>query len=140
MKPGSRADDAFGRTTTLPSADTGDAGGNTTITYYTNDLVRSQTQGGVSDTWTLDANGRLAAWTNSSTSTTKTNHYDASSGDSPAWVAEDAAAATWTRNITDLTGALAATVSNSGTTTYQVANIHGDAIGIAAAADLEPNT
>jgi hypothetical protein len=36
--------DAFGRVTTLPSADTADAGGDVTLGYYSNDMVRTQTR------------------------------------------------------------------------------------------------
>ncbi|MER6206334.1 hypothetical protein [Streptomyces sp. NPDC001642] len=43
--------DAFGRTTTS---------GNSTLTYYANDLVNSETVGTSRHTWALDAAARLA--------------------------------------------------------------------------------
>jgi RHS repeat-associated protein len=130
--------DAFGRITAMPSADTGNNGGTATIGYYTNDLVRSQTQAGTTLTWTLDAAGRLATGINSTTSVAKTNHYDDPSSDSPTWIAENTNASNWTRNISDLTGALAATLDQGGTVTWQVTNLHGDVVATASNTDLEP--
>lgn len=46
--------DAFGRTTALPG---------TAIAYYNSDLVQQQTAGSNRQTWTLDSNQRLHAWT-----------------------------------------------------------------------------
>ncbi|MFK0288449.1 DNRLRE domain-containing protein [Streptomyces sp. NPDC090499] len=117
--------DAFGRTTALPDG--------TALAYYTNDLVRQETTSTTKQTWTLDAAGRLASWTTQSstdsgatwnTTATATNHY-ADDGDNPAWTAEDTAG-TISRNVTDLTGTLAATTAATDGTTLQLANIHGD--------------
>ncbi|MCX5558357.1 DNRLRE domain-containing protein [Streptomyces sp. NBC_00038] len=113
--------DAFGRTTTS---------GDTTLSYYTNDLVASETVGTSRNTWTLDATGRLAVqqaqtqatdgtW---STSSTTTSHYSGG-GDSPAWTKTGD---TIGRNVGDLTGGLSATTTASGGTVLQLANIHGD--------------
>jgi RHS repeat-associated protein len=60
------------------------------------------------------------------TTKTLTNHYDDASGDNPAWVAETADASTWTANVTDLLGSLAVTVDQTGSPTFQYANVHGD--------------
>ncbi|MFN8077300.1 MAG: RHS repeat-associated core domain-containing protein [Kineosporiaceae bacterium] len=122
--------DAFGRITTLPSADTADAGGNVTIGYYTNDMVRTQTRGTTTTTHTLDPAGRLA--TRATTGgATLTNHYDDASSDSPDWITEDAAGTTWTRNITGIDGNLAATINQAGAITWQVTNEHGDVVATA---------
>ncbi|MFJ9629212.1 DNRLRE domain-containing protein [Streptomyces sp. NPDC101175] len=113
--------DAFGRTTTS---------GSTTLAYYTNDLVASETLGTSRNTWTLDATGRLAAqsaqtqatdgtWT---TSSSTTNHYGCGC-DSPTWTKTGD---TVSRNVKDLTGGLTATTSASGDTVLQLADIHGD--------------
>jgi hypothetical protein len=133
--------DAFGRITTLPAAATGNpaTGQPATLGYYTNDLVRSQTQAGTTLTWTLTAGGQLAAWTNTGTGTTKTNHYN-DTGDSPSWIAENTTATNWTRNITDLAGNLAATIDQAGTLTWQLANIHGDITATAASNAEQPTT
>ncbi|MFE2425797.1 DNRLRE domain-containing protein [Streptomyces sp. NPDC059373] len=114
--------DALGRTTTQ-------AGG-ATIGYYANDLVRQQTSGTNRQTWTLDAAGRLAAWTTESNSTgtwtqtaSKTNHYG-SDGDSPDWTQETSS--TVTRNVQGISGDLDATTSATGSTVLQLTDIHGD--------------
>jgi RHS repeat-associated protein len=134
--------DAFGRTTTLPAADTTAGTSNVTLGYYTNDLVRSQTQNGTTLTYTLDANRRLRAWTNSTTGVTKTNHYGDASSDSPDWISETTDHTQWTRNITDLSGNLAATQTQGGilTLTWQVANIHGDVVATATGSITEPDS
>ncbi|GAA4470888.1 hypothetical protein GCM10023170_088430 [Phytohabitans houttuyneae] len=132
--------DAFGRTTTLPAADTTAGTGNLTVAYYANDLVRTQTQNGTTLTNGLDANGRLRSWTNSTNTVTKTNHYSDSSSDSPDWISETTDHTQWTRNITDLAGSLAATLDQTGGLTWQVTNIHGDVIGTAPATATDPNT
>jgi RHS repeat-associated protein len=121
--------DSFGRTTTAPAA-TVTGGADLTVGYFANDLVASQTQGSTSQSWTLDqGQQRLrTATTVVGGSTTKalTNHYDDASSDSPVWIAETADGTSWTANVTDLLGSLAATVDQSGTVTYQYANLHGD--------------
>jgi RHS repeat-associated protein len=132
--------DAFGRVTTLPAADATAGTGNVTVGYYANDLVRTQTQNGATLTYTLDAAGRLRACTNSTSSVTKTNHYDDASSDSPDWISETTDHSGWTRNITDLTGNLAATLDQAGTLTWQVTNIHGDTVATAASGATEPGT
>jgi len=58
--------DAFGRTTTSPAS-----GGNVTIGYYVGDLVRSQTQAGLTRTWGLDAAGRFKTVTDTGTGSTR---------------------------------------------------------------------
>ncbi|WP_404871021.1 DNRLRE domain-containing protein (plasmid) [Kitasatospora griseola] len=113
--------DAFGRTTALPGS---------TVAYYNSDLVQQQTTGTDRQTWTLDSNQRLRAWTvetNSggtwTTNLTKTNHYG-SDGDSPRWIGDNLA--NNTRNVTGISGDLAATTTNTGLITLQFANLHGD--------------
>ncbi|WP_324604865.1 DNRLRE domain-containing protein [Streptomyces xylophagus] len=113
--------DAFGRTTTS---------GSTTLAYYTNDLVRTETLGTSRNSWSLDAAGRLAVqtaqtqatdgtWT---TSSTTTSHYGCGC-DSPTWTKTGT---TVTRNVQDLTGDLTATTGADGTAVLQLANLHGD--------------
>ncbi|WP_249125997.1 DNRLRE domain-containing protein [Streptomyces sp. A2-16] len=116
--------DAFGRTTTEPSG--------SSLAYYTNDMVRSLTAAANRQTWNLDADGRLASsatqtqgtdgtWT---TTATTTSHYGCGC-DSPTWTAEDTSG-TITRDVTDLTGSLAAITGASGATVLQLTNLHGD--------------
>ncbi|MDX2543978.1 DNRLRE domain-containing protein [Streptomyces sp. WI04-05B] len=115
--------DAFGRTTTA---------GTRSLTYFTNDLVRTETVGTDRGTWALDAAGRLAVrsaqtqatdgtW---STTGTTTNHYGDDS-DRSAWTSTDG---TVGRGVQDLSGSLAAQTTASGGTVLQFANIHGDVI------------
>ncbi|WP_254876554.1 DNRLRE domain-containing protein [Streptomyces sp. CAI-85] len=114
--------DALGRTTST---------GGTTLTYYTNDLIRSETVGTSRRTWSLDAVGRLGQVTTEtqagdgtwSTTSTDLSHYG-STGDSPSW-SEDADG-TVSRNVTDPTGSLAAITSATGDTTLQLTTLHGD--------------
>ena len=125
--------DTFGRITAVPAADAG--GTALTASYHTSDMVRSLTQGSTTRTWTLDPNQRLRARTDSGgASGTRTNHYD-TDGDAPAWVAENAAATSWTRNIGGADGDLAAVQDSATGTTLQLANLHGD---IVATASLDP--
>jgi RHS repeat-associated protein len=113
--------DAFGRTTNS---------GATALSYYTGDLVRTETLGTSRNVWELDAAGRLAVqksqsqapdgtWT---TDSTTTSHYGCGC-DSPTWAKTGS---TVGRNVKDTTGNLAATTSAGGDTVLQLANIHGD--------------
>ncbi|MFI6249947.1 DNRLRE domain-containing protein [Streptomyces sp. NPDC051016] len=113
--------DAFGRTTTS---------GDTTLAYYTNDLVASETVGTSRNVWDLDAAGRLAVqktqvqatdgtWSDSGTTV---DHYGCGC-DSPSWARTGD---TVTRNVEDLSGTLAATTSADGDTVLQLSDIHGD--------------
>ncbi|UIX31309.1 DNRLRE domain-containing protein [Streptomyces sp. GQFP] len=113
--------DAFGRTT---------ANGTATLSYFTNDLVASETVGTSRNTWTTDGAGRLAVqtaqtqatdgtWT---TSATTTSHYGGD-GDRSTWTKTGD---TVSRNVRDLSGDLVATTSASGSTVLQLSNIHGD--------------
>ncbi len=118
--------DAFGRTTTLPASLAG--GTQTTIGYYTTDMVASQAQGGVTRSRTLDPAGRLRAAATTS-QPTKINHYSGS-GDSPAWI--DEGDGTRTRYVVGLDGNLAVAITSTGTTVtgvrYQLVGLHGDVI------------
>ncbi|MFI6284184.1 DNRLRE domain-containing protein [Streptomyces sp. NPDC051018] len=115
--------DAFGRTTATPAG--------AALTYYANDLVRSETVGDLRQTWDLDAAGRLAAWTVESKGTdgswtktgSKTHHYG--SGDNPTWTAEDGQG-TITRYVGGLSGQLTATTDKTGGLVLQLLNLHGD--------------
>ncbi|MCK9922052.1 hypothetical protein MXD61_09175 [Frankia sp. AgPm24] len=113
--------DKFGRTTTVPAADIG--GTALTLDYAADDMVASETQGSTTRSYALDPARRIRSWTQGST--TSTNHYTDSAGDSPAWIATGAA---WTRNIHGIGTDLAATQDNTGTVTLHLADIHGDIV------------
>jgi RHS repeat-associated protein len=100
------------------------------MTYYADDMVHTETQDGVTDTFSLDPAQRILSQLNSGTGLTATNIY-ADSSDSPAWISNSNG--TWSRNITDLAGNLAETETAVGTTgaTLQLVNLHGDVVATA---------
>lgn len=123
--------DSLGRVTSLPAAYSG--GGILTSTYYVNDLLRSQTQDGLTNTYDLDGAYRQRQRTQSGAkSGTQIYHY-ASGGDSPVWTEE---ASGWSRNIAGLGGSLGGIQKSSGETTLQLADMHGDVV---ATASLSPS-
>lgn len=122
--------DALGRIISLPATYSG--GGKLDTSYYVNDLTRSQTQDGITNTYYLDGGYRQRERVQSgSKSGIQIFHYAASS-DSPAWTQE---ASGWTRNVPALGGALGALQKSSGETVLQIADMHGDVV---ATASLDP--
>lgn len=118
--------DDFGRITSLPSVYSG--GGTLTSSYYSNDLVRSQTQGGITNTYELDAALRQRQRIRSGTQTgTEIYHYTGAS-DSPAWIDRGTG---WSRNIVGIDGGLAATQDSNGQILLGLINLHGDVVGAA---------
>ncbi|MCS0604092.1 DNRLRE domain-containing protein [Streptomyces sp. LP11] len=113
--------DAFGRTT---------AGGGMNLSYYTNDLVHTETAGSDRTVRELDAAGRLAveksqtqaADSSWSTKSTTVAHYGDPS-DSPTWSATGASVS---RDVKDLTGSLGVITSATGDIVLQLTNLHGD--------------
>jgi len=125
--------DSWGRTTSLPAAY---AGGKTlTTSYFANDMVATQSQNGVSNTFTLDASlrqrSRLQA---GGLEGTEIFHYDGP-GDAPAWTERGP---NFTRNISGLGGELAAVrewvagLPETNKITLQLTNLHGDVSATAA--------
>lgn len=118
--------DNFGRITKLPSKWAG--GSPLETTYYSNNMVSSQTQAGLTNTYWLDAAGRTRQVTQTGTKTgTEIFHYSMAS-DSTAWTERGG---TWTRNIAGIAGGLAAIQESSGTTNLQLTNLHGDVVATA---------
>lgn len=118
--------DAFGRILSVPARDAN--GGTLTTTYYANDLVRSQTQDGRTNTYSLDPAGRERVKAVTGTSTrTEISHY-ADDSDAPAWT-EDAGTSRWRRYITGIDGDLAAIADSTSGVTLQLTNMHGDVVG-----------
>jgi RHS repeat-associated protein len=118
--------DSHGRITSLPSAY---AGGSTlTTSYYVNNLVQSQTQSGITNTYELDATLRQRRRIQSgSQSGTEVYHY-AGGSDSPAWIDRGSA---WSRNVSGIGGELAAIQDSASGTTLQLTNLHGDIVATA---------
>ena len=124
--------DSFGRITKLPASY---AGGKTLETsYFSNDMVASQSQGGVSNTFGLDASGRQRQrLQEGGLLGTEIFHYDGSS-DAPAWTERGS---TWTRDITGIGGELAAVQENGSEPVLQLTNLHGDVVATAALSPTE---
>ena len=118
--------DSFGRITKLP---TKFAGGSTLETsYYSNNMVASQSQAGLTNSYQLDAAGRVRQVTQTGTKTgTEVFHY-AMGSDSTAWTERGSS---WSRDIVGIGGGLAAIQESSGTTSLQLTNLHGDVVATA---------
>jgi RHS repeat-associated protein len=118
--------DLFGRITSLPGKYAG--GGALATTFYSNDMIATQSQAGLTNTYQLDAEGRPRQVVQTGAKTgTEVLHY-ALASDSTAWTERSG---TWTRNITGIGGELAAIQESSGTTSLQLANLHGDIVATA---------
>jgi RHS repeat-associated protein len=123
--------DAFGRITSLPA---GDAGGHAlTTSYYSTDMVATQAQNGITNSYELDATGRQRARLQGGGGLegTEVFHYDGPS-DGVAWTERGT---TWTRDITGIGGELAAIQESGGGVTFQLTDLHGDVV---AAAESSP--
>ncbi len=129
--------DNLGRITSLPSAYSG--GSKLETSYYVNDLTHTQSQGGVTNTYGLDAAMRQRERVREgggeegpgAEEGTEIYHYVGGS-DSPAWTEEIQGEETsWSRNIAALGGGLGAIETDTGEVTLQLADLHGDVIAIA---------
>jgi RHS repeat-associated protein len=120
--------DNFGRITTLPAADAG--GKALTTTYFGTDMVATQSQGGVTNTFELDSSLRQRSRLQGGAGLegTEVFHYD-NPGDSPAWTERGSV---WTRNITGIGGELAALQESGKEITLPLTNLHGDVVATAA--------
>lgn len=117
--------DSFGRITKLPSKYAG--GGTLETSFYTNNMTATQTQGGVTNTYELDALGRQRQRIQTGgVKGTEVLHYDGPS-DGVAWTEREG---TWTRNIGGIAGSLIG-IQDSSSTTLQLTNLHGDIVATA---------
>jgi RHS repeat-associated protein len=126
--------DALGRTLSVPAIDTYDASATPTalnLSYYADDMVHTASQDGTTVTFTLDPAERILSQSSSLSGLTGTNVYGNGS-DSPVWTANSDG--TWSRNITDLSGGLAAveTANSTSAVTLQLPNLHGDTVATVA--------
>jgi RHS repeat-associated protein len=122
--------DSWGRITSLPAKD---AGGSTlTTTFYSSDMVATQSQGGLTNSYQLDSTGRPRELkVTGAKELTEVFHY-AGGSDSPAWTARGSA---WTRYIGGIEGELAAVQDSSAGTSLELHDLHGDVV---ATASLSP--
>jgi RHS repeat-associated protein len=121
--------DAFGRMTELPASRSG--GGILRSSFYANDLTRSQSQDGTTNSYALDpaTRQRERTQTRSGQTEVETMHY-ADDSDSPAWSAlrRNGADAGFTRNVEGIDGDLAAIQTSGEETMLQLSNLHGDVV------------
>ena len=119
--------DNFGRITSLPTSYAG-GGGALTTTYFSNDMVASQSQGGITNTFQLDASGRQSQRIQGGgLEGTEIFHY-ADGYDSPAWTIRGSA---WSRSIVGIDGGLTGVQDSVLGTTLQLTNLHGDVVATA---------
>jgi RHS repeat-associated protein len=124
--------DSLGRITSLPSAFAG--GATLATTYFVNDLIRTQTQSGLTNTYSLDAARRQRQVVQAGTkSGTEVYHY-ANGSDTPAWTQEGT---NWTRNIPTIGGSLGAIQKSSGEITLQIADMRGNIVASGALSPTE---
>jgi RHS repeat-associated protein len=120
--------DQFGRIATLPSTMTGSAA--LTTTYFSNDMVATQTQGSVTNSYQLDGalRPRLRVQ-GAGLEGTETFHYDSAST-SPAWTKRGSVIS---RYIVGIGGEMAATKEGSAEVRFNLTNLHGDVVAVAGA-------
>jgi RHS repeat-associated protein len=129
---GEIAYDSFGRVTSLPGKYAG--GSALTTSFFSNDMIASQSQAGLTNSYQLDATGRPREVTQTGTkSGTEIFHY-ATATDSVAWTERGG---TWTRSAMGIGGELAVIQPSSGEASLQLINLHGDVV---ATASLSPTT
>jgi RHS repeat-associated protein len=118
--------DDYGRITSLSAIYAG--GKALSTSYFSTDMVASQTQNGVTNTFQLDAALRQRQRTQSGAlEGVEVFHY-AGGSDVPAWIQRGAK---WSRNIPGITGGVAAIHDSGSGTLLQLRNLHGDVIGTA---------
>lgn len=119
--------DSYGRATSIPSTLSG-GGGVLSTSYFSNDMVASQSQGGITNTFQLDSLGRQRQRLQAGgLEGTEVFHYNDLS-DSPAWTSRGSA---WTRSIVGIGGELAALQDSSAGIALQLTNLHGDVVATA---------
>jgi RHS repeat-associated protein len=118
--------DAWGRVTSLPAEFAG--GKALTTGYFANDMVATQAQDGVTNTFQLDATGRQRQREQTGgVAGVEVFHYDGP-GDSPSWTS---LGSTWSRSVPGIGGELAAVQESDGTTTFKLTDLHGDVVASA---------
>jgi RHS repeat-associated protein len=122
--------DEWGRTTSLPAEFAG--GKALTTSYFSTDMVATQTQNGVTNSFELDSALRHRQRVQTGgIEGAEVFHYDDPS-DSPAWTARGSA---WTRHLTGIGGELVGLQDSSSGTSLRLTNLHGDVV---ASASLSP--
>lgn len=124
--------DNFGRITKLPGVDAG--GKELTTSYFSTDMVATQSQNGVTNTYELDGSLRQRTRLQSGgLEGIEVFHYDGGS-DAPAWTERGS---TWSRNIVGIGGELVAIQDSASGVTLQLTNLHGDVVATASPSPTE---
>ncbi len=119
--------DNYARITSLPASFAGE-GKALTTGYFSNDMVAIQSQGGVTNTYQLDAALRQSQrLQGGGLEGTEVFHY-AGPSDAAAWTER---AGTWTRSIGGIGGNLAAIDTSASGVALQLTNLHGDVVATA---------
>jgi RHS repeat-associated protein len=117
--------DNWGRITSLPAVYAG--GKSLTTTFFSTNMVASQTQNGVTNTFQLDGTLRQRQRVQGGgLEGVEVFHYDNPS-DAPSWTERGS---NWTRNIVGFGGELCG-VQENGTTTLRLTNLQGDVVASA---------
>jgi streptogramin lyase len=116
--------DSFGNVTKLPAADA--EGHELTSSFYVDNAVAAQSQNGVTNSYSLDPEGRVREVSTGTSS--QVLHYDGP-GEAVAWTAEGL---NTTRNIPNLDGTLVATQTNGEAPVLQLHDLQGDVVATAA--------
>ncbi|MGB3951553.1 MAG: RHS repeat-associated core domain-containing protein [Solirubrobacterales bacterium] len=129
--------DAFGRITTVPQAD---AGGSSDLTasYFVNDLAKSITQDGLTQTITLDPLGRMGTKSKFGTQVANESYAYTDDSDAPAWVGTSTT--DWTRYIEGIEGdmsAITVKTASTSTTKFVINNLRGDTVAEVSNGQLE---
>jgi streptogramin lyase len=120
LADGGAAYDGLGNITKLPAADA--EGKEMTSSFYVDNAVATQTQGGVTNEYKLDPEGRTREAVSGSVKTI--NHYDGA-GETVAW---SESPEKWVRNIAGVEGTLLATQTNGETPVLQLHDLQGDVV------------
>jgi RHS repeat-associated protein len=111
--------EGFGRATAI-------AGGVLTqASYLLDDHPSLLNQGGVTQSYTEDPEGRTQTRQASTVGAPLQTYHYGDDTDSPSWAESGTA---WTRNVTGIDGDLVATKPSVGNTTYQASDLHGDVV------------
>lgn len=123
--------DPFGRITSLPATDAG--GHPLATTYYGSNMVATQAQNGLTNSYELDAAGRQRSRLQGGGGLegTEVFHYDGPS-DQVAWTGRGTS---WTRAVGGIGGELVATQESGSGVTLDLTDLHGDVVATA-----EPST
>jgi streptogramin lyase len=113
--------DGLSNVTKLPATDA--EGKELTSTFYVDNAIATQTQGGVTNEYKLDPEGRTREITTGAAKTK--SHYDGP-GEAIAWTEN---AEQWIRNIPGIDGTLLATQANGATPVIQLHDLQGDVVG-----------